>query len=98
MGMLHLKLWVNAIFGPLLWFSPPAGLPRGIDGPRLCYLNRDVCETTTVIDEFYFFFKHLDQLSFSDTRGMNLSPYSSRPIGLVWFTHDQLKPRYIMGT
>ena len=67
--ILFLQLWANAIFEPFLHSSVPVNLSEGTDRPRLCYLHRDVPKTTTIIDKFYFFFKHLHQLSFSDTRG-----------------------------
>ena len=39
-----------------------------------------------MIDEFFFFFKHLYQVSFSDRKGFNLSPYRDQTVGPTWFT------------
>ena len=75
-----LQLWANAIFEPYLTSSTPTNLSLDIDEPRLCYLHQDIPKSTPVIDEFYFFFKHLHQLSFSNTRGLNLSPCSDRTV------------------
>ena len=69
-----LQLWVNAIFEPFLHDSTPQGLSKDIDGPRVNYLYRSVPRSTAAIDEFFFFLRHLHQLSFSDIRGLNLSP------------------------
>ena len=88
--MWFLQLWANAIFEPFLRPFPPIDLPRGLDGPRPCYLNRDVPKTTPVVDEFYFFFQHLHQLSFSNTRGMNLSPYSDQIVDPSWFVRSKI--------
>ena len=69
-----LQLWANAIFEPFLHDSMPQGLSKDIDGPRLCYLYRSVPRSIAAIDEFFFFLRHLCKLSFSDIRGLNLSP------------------------
>ena len=39
---------------------------------------------------FFYFFKHLHQVSFSDTRGLNLSPYSDLLVGPSWFTCSRI--------
>ena len=88
--MWFLQLWANAIFKPFLQSFAPANLPQRIDGPRLCYLHRDIPKTTLMINEFFFFLKHLHQLSFFDTIGMNLSPYNSRTVGPSWFTCSRI--------
>ena len=79
-------MWANIVFESFLHDSTPTNLPRNIDGPRLCYLRRDVPKHTPVVDELFFFFKHLHQVSFSNRRGLNLSPYCDRAVGPDWFT------------
>ena len=51
-----LRLWLNAIFEPLLKYSPPTILYKDIEGTRLCYFSHEKPKDITPIQEFRKFF------------------------------------------